>query len=42
MTSLPETTNGIDRPSCPVCGKRILWIMRAAGCCLGPFKELRP
>jgi hypothetical protein len=31
----------IDRPSCPVCGKRVLWIMRAAGCCLGPFREVR-
>jgi hypothetical protein len=22
---------------CSVCGKRILRIMRGAGCCLGPF-----
>lgn len=28
----------IDRPNCPICGKRVLWVMRAAGCCLGPFK----
>ena len=28
-----------DRPNCPICGRRVLWIMRGVGCCLGPFKE---
>jgi hypothetical protein len=30
----------IDRPHCPICGKRILQVMRGAGCCLGPFIRL--
>jgi len=34
---IAEGETVIERSCCSLCGKRILRIMRGAGCCLGPF-----